>query len=324
MQQTIRLIALCLLAVTAGCAQGKTGVLPVQNAPPDKNTPAANGPPPSQVIVPPVINFGQRPYQVSLVPEDFACLPGKPVNITLSITNVSTAPFTITPFPPPIKVVPWLDWDQVLFSVAGGTKPRELKPNETATVNVTWDQKDTTGRQVVPGRYGVVFGELTIDQSGNGQTFAPRTTLLIKNPQGALEKTISPNQSQTANGITITLERVELTASGTIFRCFFVPPGYKPQPTGPGYPAESPPTADIVASAEFVAAGITKQAGSSGFNSRDNGIILVWGNDPALLDPIPADAKDLTFRITSLTERVPLSAPPVEVKGPWEFKIPLQ
>ena len=53
-----------------------------------------------------------------------------------------------------------------------------------------------------------------------------------------------------------------------------------------------------------------KEAGSSGIRFLDNGMKHSWD----MLDPVPKDAKELTFVITKLGEW----------EGPWEFSIPLQ
>ncbi|MDO8578711.1 MAG: hypothetical protein Q7R50_05980 [Dehalococcoidales bacterium] len=336
MKNVITRVLLVVLVGLTACspklpeiAPNTTPVIPSSISPqpadsPNTTPPASPPPPGAHVTVnPPMVNVSM-PLQAKVVPENSSYLPGKPVTVTLSLTNVSSAPLSVNLYPPQIRVAPVMDWDRVIFSVAGGTRSRELKPGEIVSVTFTWDQKDKAGRQVTPGWYNIIFGDISVIQGEGRITFTPGASMLIQYPQAAMEKTITLNQSQTVNGITITLERIELTSNGTVVRCFFIPPGYKPQPAGPGLPTVSPPTADISASAEYTVGGITKPAGTSGFNGRANGIILVWGNGPARLDPVPADAKEIIFTITTLFERVPLDANPVEVTGPWEFRIPLQ
>ena len=60
------------------------------------------------------------PFQVSATPEEAHYLPGEPVEVKLSLTNVSSAPITLDLYPPEIRVTPRLNFDQVLFSVAAG------------------------------------------------------------------------------------------------------------------------------------------------------------------------------------------------------------
>jgi hypothetical protein len=132
-----------------------------------------------------------------------------------------------------------------------------------------------------------------------------------------MEKNIEVNQSQTVSGITITLERVELSAMGARFYAFTIPPGYSPpkQPLPPILPLPHPPPPEMVAvHAEYTVDGVTKDAGYSGIGAHGNGIRLTWGSDVAHLDPIPSDAKELTFVITRLGDR----------EDPWEFHVPLE
>jgi hypothetical protein len=91
------------------------------------------------------------------------------------------------------------------------------------------------------------------------------------------KKIIEVNQSQTVNGITITLERVELSAMGARFYAFTIPSGYslpeQPLPAIP--PLPHPPPAEMVAvHAEYTVDGVTKDAGRSGIGAHGNGIRL--------------------------------------------------
>jgi len=88
-----------------------------------------------------------------------------------------------------------------------------------------------------------------------------------------MEKTIELNQSQTVNGVTVTLERIVLTAEGSTFYVFFIPPGYTPPPTGPGLPPMPPPMV-VAARAEYSFDGMTRNAGFAGFRTEDNGMGL--------------------------------------------------
>jgi hypothetical protein len=121
-----------------------------------------------------------------------------------------------------------------------------------------------------------------------------------------MEKSFDVNQSQTVEGVTVTLERVELKADSSSFYFFFIPPGYTAQPGGPAMP--------VMSKAEYTIGVVTKNADNAGFNTRGDGITLVWGGaGPAKLDPVPGDTKELIFRVTQLNG----------LQGPWVFKIPL-
>lgn len=131
--------------------------------------------------------------------------------------------------------------------------------------------------------------------------------VLIQFPQGAMEKSIEVNQPQTAEKVTITLERVELSATGAKVYAFTTPPSYGLQEGGPGLPS---PSMMVHADAQYsVDGGPVKEMGLSANRFLKNGIQLIWEN----LDPIPSDAKVLTFTITKLGDW----------EGPWEFFIPL-
>ena len=127
-----------------------------------------------------------------------------------------------------------------------------------------------------------------------------------------MQKTIEMNQPQTVNGLTITLKRVELTATGARFYAFAIPPGYSP-PERPGPvipPLPHPPPPEMVpVHAEYTIDGVMRDAGYSGIGSEDDGIRLIWDD----LSPVPSDAKQLTFTITRFGDW----------EGPWEFRIPL-
>ena len=137
---------------------------------------------------------------------------------------------------------------------------------------------------------------------------APAMERAIQFPQGVMEKVIELKQTQTVNGITITLERVEFSASEVKFYAFNVPPDYS-LPQGPDHPP--PSLMKLHAYAEYsLDNGPMMDAGTSGIQFLDNGMMHIWGT----LDPVPKDARELTFIITGLGEW----------KGPWVFIISLQ
>jgi len=137
---------------------------------------------------------------------------------------------------------------------------------------------------------------------------APSMERATQFPQGAMEKVIELNQSQTVNGITLTLERVELSASEVKFYAFNVPPDYS-LPQGSDRPP--PSLMALHAYAEYSLDNApTIDAGTSGIRFLDNGMRHIW----SMLDPVPKDARELTFIITGLGEW----------EGPWVFTISLQ
>jgi len=274
---TMVLTALLLISSVAGCQQ-----------------------PPVPLPAPP------PPFQVSATPEEAHYLPGEPVEVKFSITNVSSGPITFDPYPPEIQVRS-VSLDEVVFSIPSGTQPLEIKPGDTITLEFSWDQKDKDGKQVPPGWYFDPF---------SGYDMNVPAWILIQYPQGAMEKTIEPNESRAVNGITVTLERIELTSSGTIVYAFGTLSGY---PVPPGISTTTYSMEHV--SAEYsVDGGIVKQAGSPGMQYLENGTRLIWDRH---VDPIPSDAKELIFRISTITLRFAPDRPDELVVGPWEFRIPL-
>ncbi|MBA7644397.1 hypothetical protein ES703_52141 [subsurface metagenome] len=248
------------------------------------------------------------PFQKSLVPEEAYYLSGEIVEVKFSLTNVSSETIKLDRWPPEIQVKPSHE-NETLFSVAAGTQPLEIKPGDTITVESSWDQKDTEGKQVPPGWYRITFRDINVTQGDRGFGINTTARILIQYPQGTMEKTIELNQSQTVNDITVTLERIELTATGMTVYAFG---------TLPGYNSSQEPFMD--AFAEYhVDGGVVKQADSAAMQFLENGTRFIWKR----LDPIPSDAKELVFRISTITLRSAPGKPDESVAGPWEFKIPL-
>jgi len=62
--------------------------------------------------------------------------------------------------------------------------------------------------------------------------------------------------------------------------------------------------------------------GPAGMQHPGNGTSLVWGDNH--VDPIPSDAKELVFRISTMALSFAPDRPDELVEGPWEFRIPLE
>ena len=134
-------------------------------------------------------------------------------------------------------------------------------------------------------------------------SFGTITKVLIQYPQGAMEKTIEVNRPQTVNGVTITLERVELSREETKFYAFTTT-----RLTEEGI---NPLLAKLIPIlAQYAVDGSTKDAGYAAERILDRGTELIWDD----LDPVPSDAKELTFVVTKFGDW----------ESPWEFEIPLQ
>ncbi len=258
-------------------------------APPTSPVPAPTpAPGPS-----PTVRFDRVPDVVSPY--------GERAEVNLSFTNEASEPRTISPFPPEIKIIELPNLqppDSVVRAFPVGNDELELQPGESESYLVNWDQKDERGEQVPPGWYSV---EVTLSSSRGSAA-----RVLVLPPEGVMEKTIEVNQSQTVNNITITLERVELTSTGMKVYAFNIPPDYS-LPQGPML---APPQFMILhAFAEYgIDGGVMKQANPSGIRFLENGMLHTWDD---YLDPVPKNAKELTFKITKLGDW----------EGPWEFTV---
>lgn len=274
------LLLLLLVVVSFGCAREVTPPAPVP-------TPA---PGPERTIM----------FDRVL---DVIASYGEKAEINLSFTNEASEPRTLSPFPPEIKIIELPNVkppDVVVRGFPVGTGERVLQPSESESHSVDWDQKNENGEQVPPGWYSV---EVTLATSRGSPV-----GVLVLPPEGVMEKTIEVNQSETVNGITITLERVELTSTSMKVYAFNTPPDYN-LPQGPMLP---PPMFMIHADAEYSVDGSPfKETFTSGIGFFDEGVRHVWGE---YLDPVPANAKELTFRVTKLGDW----------QGPWEFQIQLE
>jgi len=284
---------------------------PIITIPPEPTpTPAPTPPPtPTPTPAPAPRPAPPPPFQVSVVPEEAHYLPGEIIEVEMSLSNVSSELITIESYPTEIQVTstPERVW---YVTSDSGRRSAVLTPGREVGLVFTWDQKDKEGKQVPPGWYNITFKDINVIYETDRRTVTnPTARVLIQYPQGTMEKTIELNQSQTVNKITVTLESIELTATGMTVYAFNTPPGYT-SPQG-----ILPTSQFMVASGEYsVDGGAIKQAGSAGFRFLEDGIRYTWKN----LDPVPADAKELTFRIIMRWEDKP-----EELLGPWEFKIPL-
>ncbi|MDO8692316.1 MAG: hypothetical protein Q7R39_20280 [Dehalococcoidia bacterium] len=243
-------------------------------------------------------------------------LPGEHISITWALKNVSAKPVTLRPLPPAasvhrVRIIEWPSGEdnltgyfEAVRSFPAGTGEMNLQPGETTSSVLYWDQRNSSGWPVAPGYYWLTF-QMNID---GGWSLGDGSKVLVRYPQGAMEKSLEVDQSRTSGGVTITVKRVELSATGTKVYALATPPDFRAQ-TNTGLPLSGPP---VGAQARYQADGHPlKLAGSSGAGLREDGIELVWDS----LDPMPEDARLLRFTIT-------YSGLPTI--GIWEFEIPLR
>jgi len=278
----------------------------IEIPPPSPLTPL---PTPTPSPAPPPMPAPAPPFEVRVVPEEAYYLPGEIVEVKLSLSNVSSEPITVEPYPSEIQVTSTSG--RVWYTTSDpGRASAVLIPGHERGLVFTWDQKDQEDNQVPPGWYNITFKDINAIQGDSRYGINPTARILIQYPQGAMEKSLNINQSQEVNDITVTLERVELSSTGMIVYAFSTPPGYN-SPQG-----ILPTSRLMVASAEYSVDGNdVKEAGFAGFRFLEDGTRYTW----KALDPVPTDAKELTFRIIMRWEDKP-----EELLGPWEFKVALQ
>ncbi len=229
----------------------------------------------------------------------------------IGITNLSSGTITIDPFPPAMWIKP-IGKDEAIYSSVASNRTRDIGtdyPDSWYHTKGFWDQKDNNEEQVAPGWYEISYEYLIIEQeTGKRYTANPTARFQIVRPDSAMNKDLEVSQSVTAEGITITLESIELNAVEVTVYTFTAPPGYSLPEEHPPYEFESLMTNSI---AEYSVDGRTiKHVRSGGGKADDAGITLIWDE----IDPIPVDAEELTFTITQLGDR----------EGRWEFEIPLE
>jgi len=226
-------------------------------------------------------------------------LPGEEISIELSFTNITSGPYEISPFPPLIeaKAPMKTTLEELIRSFPVGTTALTLQPNETRKYTLIWDQQDEKGQQVPYGYYNFF-----IPDGGTLEDKAIVGGIHILPAEGVIEQTINVDKSQRVGGITITLNRVELTASGPHFYAFNA--DYR-MPDNP-IPEPLPYAEYRLDSGPVVEGG---RVGTIGGGSNLKGLEYVW----VMSIPVPKGTRELTFRITEFGGK----------KGPWEFKIPL-
>ena len=191
-----------------------------------RSTPPPAPPPPTHPsVIPP------SALELEATTERSTYLPGETIEIELTFINMTDKPIIISPFPPEIEIVlPELpEEEDVVKKFAAGSGQVELERGGEITRTLVWDQRDSRGQQVAPGYYNlnIDVNDIHIDGKGIGG-MGTCAEVLIQFPQGAMEKTIELDQPQTVNGFTITLERIEMSATEVKFYAFTIPPDYQP------------------------------------------------------------------------------------------------
>jgi hypothetical protein len=292
--------------------------------------------------------------QIDLVPSKQVYKSGEQIQMDLVLTNSSRGkvePVILKSVPPVVNMIeagslnrqaqaappgaalPETDYDKpvIVKTFPAGTETKTLAVNEKLTSQLTWDQKNESGKQVSPGWYQFESNFFFIPESKNDisrdmKSSVRKKAFLIQYPQGAMTKVIEVNQSRTITGlpfnmddkikqidVVFTLKRVELNEMGATFYLNMTSPnnpvsGYN-NPEWTGYVVQL--------RAQYGVDGTIKEARAPNAKKLASGIELRWGasaDDANYLDPVPSDAKELSFIIPEIRP---------DWKGSWEFKIPL-
>jgi len=300
---SVSILALLLLA---GCI----GERPEQpSSTPFQTTPLTT---PLPMITPtPAVKSSPMPLLINISTAKPFYMPGEVVKINIEFENVDSKPVIITPFPPEIRIVHYRE-HKIIKTFFPGEKKLKLNPGENSDYLLEWNQKDG---QVNPGYYHLEVRNFTVESSDGGWRVDAISSgmILIQHPQGALEKNITVNASQTVNNVTVTLDRVSLTATGGEIRVLLQIPEIQvsditpPQPIPT--PEPTPPPEIFPISAYYMVDGGEKLIPySPGFKWVGDKIMIVWQ-----IDPVPADAREMTLVITGIGE----------YSGLWKFRIPL-
>ena len=248
------------------------------------------------------------PFEVKATTDKVGYLPGEPAQMAFTLRNTTGKQLSMIAFPPRVQIVGPKP-HQAYRSIDAGTESRTVMPEEAATFSINWDQKDEAGRQVPFGWYSVeVTVTLPDDESsatGAGSFTLTPARLLVQYPEGILTRTIEVGQSATSGNITVMLESLEMSFDGIVLNTFSRPPDYVWE-TGP-----IPPHRYAVAEAEYsFDGGPFIAAGTHSGRFPEDGIYQTFAG----FNPLPANARELTFRITRFAD----------TPGIWEFHVKLQ
>lgn len=84
---------------------------------------------------------------------------GDAVNISITVKNVTPEPFKMEQFPPILSLMQG-STRQAVYTFGAGKAERTLAPGQSATFQVTWDQRDDKGRLAPAGAYYLELEDL--------------------------------------------------------------------------------------------------------------------------------------------------------------------
>jgi hypothetical protein len=234
---------------------------------------------------------------------------GENVKIEVSLSNVTSQTLILEQYPPILSLMQ-SESGQPVYTFAAGKIIQTLMPGESTDFILNWDQKDAQGRSATPGDYYLELENLELP-GRSVQLKLTQPVIFNISPEAAVNessKIINVNQSQTINGITVTVRRLELTDKGVIISAFVTPPAdYQLLQGTPVLSA----SVSYQASAGYAIDGEwIKDIGVSAVEYFAEGMNHTW----YIPDPVPAEAQEMTFIVNTVGQW----------SGPWEFEVSLQ
>ncbi|HXY74657.1 MAG TPA: hypothetical protein VEH58_04970 [Dehalococcoidales bacterium] len=229
-----------------------------------------------------------------------AYLSGQNVEIKISLKNDTADTLTINDFPPIVSVLN-SETGLAVYTFERTVTGVTLPPFATTSYSLNWNQTTSAGTPAAPGNYYVELED--INYQGNdiklSLTTPARFTITDSSPAGnQVLNTINVNVSQTENGETMTLQRIEITGNGfNIYANTSRPANY----TSSQYTA----TADY-----SIDSGWFQSAGNAAGIIAGNNISFIWNIGSA----IPLNAGELIITLKSNWD----------ISRSWQFTVPLK
>ncbi|MBI4304393.1 MAG: hypothetical protein HY665_08685 [Chloroflexi bacterium] len=268
---------------------------------------------------PPVPKPAPLPPMRNDAPGKPSYLPGEPIEVRFSWKNLNAIPMKVAPFP---FAVEFRNADNIpVRYFPGGPGEYTINPGETLDHSITWDQRDSAGRNVPPGYYLVAVQWEVSDPKLSKAPGYPALRVLVQFPQGAVNKTVRPAQAKTLqDGSRLVLDELELSPVGAKARARLTPTGY----VGPASVEERGilhPSLDGGSARYRIDGGPWSSLRFKRVSTQKDFIALEWD----LINPVPKGAKSLDLVVEGIKfEYFPNNKlTQYEWAGPFQFSVAL-
>jgi hypothetical protein len=249
------------------------------------------------------------PLAMDIAPEQPVYAYGDSVTINISLSNAITDPFTFSRLPPELVISTRPDgWNRgIVRTLSHGEEMLVLKPHQTTSMILTWDQKNDQQIQVNPGIYYLTgqAGFTQIISPDSGTIISPnpgfinaRSEVIVQHPQGALAGSLYPNTTVTDGEVTATLDSLEFNRSrGSITMTVHAPQPAEGSLAAPGFTQ--------VTAEYYVDNGTAQDFLDCSSRYAGKGVSqVIWR-----LAPIPCDARKMHIAVTKFDP----------YRGHWNF-----